>query len=211
MGTYRKLILILIILVCANLAAPHLFSAIKENHFEIRTVPLKVKGWKGSPFTVKQRVKDILETENVYQFSYGNKGDFVELSVVYYPKGRIAFHMPEGCTVGAGEKIIFRDSIQLPGAWGDTKAVYFKVEDRMGNITDHAYVFATHRKAMGSYIFFRLHLLAMGITEKVQSCALIRLSVHENRDNGTEKKIMMEFWKDISPFLKTAISEDTTK
>ncbi len=203
----KKLISIAMILLLSNLIVPFLFSAIKEIRFDGIKIPASYEGWHKTNYEVSSLVKEILETDQVYSFLFRKGKKQVALSIVYYPRGQIAFHLPEGCSVGAGEKIISRDTLSIPGAWGNSIATYFIVRNREGILRHHAYAFATVQEAAGNYFRFRYHLMMMGITRSVQSCALFNMSVRGKNDPAIdETAILQEFWRDFSPVLKSALS-----
>ncbi len=202
----KKLISIAIILLLSNLIAPFLFSGTREIRFDENKIPASVEGWQKTNYDVGSLVKEILETDQVYSFLFQKGKTYVGLSIVYYPKGQIAFHLPEGCSVGAGERIVSRDTLLLPGAWGDSIATHFIVRNREGNLRHHAYAFATDREAAGNYFRFRYHLMTMGITRNVQSCALLNMSVRGKDPAVDEKAVLQEFWRDLSPVLRSAMS-----
>jgi EpsI family protein len=206
MSTNKKLTLIIFILLLSNIIVPYLFSAIKEIPFDLSKIPVNFEGWHTTPHKVDLFVKNILETDQVYSFLFQKGNTAVTLSIVYYPKGQISFHLPEGCNKGAGEKIISRDSIALLGAWGDSLGNHFLVQDRQRNVRHHAYVFATDQEATGNYFRFRFHLMTIGITRSVQSCALLNMSVRGKDRGMDETVILQEFWRDISPMLRLAMS-----
>jgi EpsI family protein len=206
MSTSKKLILIIFILLLSNIIAPYLFSAIKEIPFDAGKIPENFEGWHTTPYRVDLFVKNILETDQVYSYLFQKGNIAITLSIVYYPKGQISFHLPEGCNIGAGEKIISRDALPLSGAWGNSLGTHFKIQDRQGNVRHHAYTFATDEEAAGNYFRFRFHLMTMGITRNVQSCALFNMSVRERGSAMDETVILQEFWRDISPMLRLAMS-----
>lgn len=206
MSTNKKLILIIFILLLSNIIVPYLFSAIKEIPFDAGKIPVNFEGWHTTPHKVDLFVKNILETDQVYSYLFQKGNIAVTLSIVYYPKGQISFHLPEGCNKGAGEKIISRDTLPLSGAWGNSLGNHFLVQNRQGKIFHHAYVFATDQEAAGNYFRFRFHLMTIGITRNVQSCALFNMSVREKDPGIDETDILQEFWRDISPMLRLAMS-----
>ncbi len=207
----KKLISIAMILLLSNLAVLFLFSAVKEIRFDENKIPTSYGGWHKTNYDVGPLVKEILETDQVYSFLFQKGKAYVGLSIVYYPKGQIAFHLPEGCNVGAGESIVSRDRLVLPGAWGNSIATHFIARNREGNLRHHAYAFATDQEAAGNYFRFRYHLMMMGITRNVQSCALLNMSVTGKDSAMDERIILQEFWRDISPALKSAISGNLIK
>jgi EpsI family protein len=203
----QKILAICLLLLFGNIGASGVISVGGEVRFDVKKLPLQFSGWKGYSVEVERFVMEVLETDQVYSFRYEKDLGSVGLTIVYYPKGQVAFHMPEGCAVGAGDKILDDSTIVLPGAWGDSSAKRFRVQDKMGNVTQQIYVFATERDAIGNYLYFRWHLLCMAIKEDKQSCGLIRIYTKETGgevDSGTA--LLKRFWEQMSPFLRSAMS-----
>lgn len=202
----KKLILFILILCMANAVLAVLPHGSRQIRFNVEKVPLSLNGWQGSVSAADTLTRKILGTDDVYDFLYHRDGTQLHLSVVYYPQGQPSFHMPEGCTVGAGEKILSQEWLTVDGAWHESQAAYLKVLNNSGKVTHHLYAFASDEKLSGDYINFRLHLLGLGIRRGIQACALIRVSAHQTNPAVDVERVLSEFWYQISLFLKSAMS-----
>lgn len=203
----KKLVLIILILCLANGVSALLPHGSKKVKFKVERIPLFLGGWQGSLREGDRLAKKILGTDDVYDFNYYKDGKQLQLSIVYYPAGQPAFHMPEGCTVGAGEKILSQERILVGGAWGDSETVYLRVLNNSGSVTHHVYAFASDEKLSADYIKFRLHLVGLSVRRNIQACALIRVSARQTDPaRDTTEMVLREFWHEISIYMRRAMS-----
>lgn len=207
--TLKKLIFLIAALTVSCLAYNFLSQRSSFMQFKKFQIPNRLDNWEITENLVQASVKEILETDDVYAFTYNNNGKYMYLSIVFYPSGNSFFHLPESCTVGSGESILNRDAITVFDAWGKTKLQYLEVINARGQKTFYLYAFATQEKAYGSLLSFKLHLIKQKLSLNPQPSALFRISYtyrNEDRDN-TSKTFLTDFWTNISPFLRKSISD----
>ena len=204
-----KLIIIVALLLIGNGLSANLIKINKKVSFKKNMIPLTIRGWQGSIKQTDELTRSILGTNDVYEYYFKNKKNSLLLSIVYYADGQPAFHMPEGCMVGAGDHIETQKYIKVNSGWGNSDIISLAVQNKLGQVTLHYYAFATNEKLIGDYLKFRLHLIMLGLRRNIQSCALIRLSLIDTDPSINANKVLRTFWKLITPHIKNAIQEDT--
>lgn len=208
-STLKKLIFLIAALTVSCVAYNFFSQSASLIRFKKFQIPNRLNNWERNENSVQARVKEILETNDVYAFTYNNNGKYLYLSIVFYPSGNSFFHLPESCTVGSGESILSEDAITVFDAWGKTKLQYLEVIDARGKKTSYLYAFATKEKAYGSFLSFKLHLIKQKLFFNPQAMALFRISyTHSNEDgDNTGKTFLSDFWRNISPYLRKSISD----
>lgn len=181
----------------------------KKIRFKKNIIPLIIQDWQGSQKQTDELTTNILGTNDVYEYYYNNRKNRLVLSIVYYEDGQPAFHMPEGCMVGAGDHIEVQKNIKINSGWGNSDIISLEVQNRSGQVTHHYYAFATNEKLIGDYFKFRLHLIMLGLRRNIQSCALIRVSLIKSDPSINADKVLRTFWELITPYIKNAIQEDS--
>jgi Protein of unknown function (DUF3485) len=202
----RKLIIIILVLLMAGAVNGFVLRGTKQVGFDIGKIPLLLNGWKGMVIQSDALTRKILETNDVYDIQYSKGASRLQLSIVYYPEGQPAFHMPEGCVVGVGERVDSEKMISVDGAWGRSQMVYMNVLNGSGQAAYHLYAFATMEKLYGDLIKFRFHLLSLGIRRNIQACALIRLSAYQADSSIDAESELKSFWSQISIYLKNEMN-----
>ena len=204
----KKLMIIVIILLIGNALSINLVKMNKKIIFKKNMIPLTIRDWKGSTKQSTELTMNILGTNDVYEYFFKNKKNLLQLSIVYYADGQPAFHMPEGCTLGAGDHLQSKKYIKVNSSWGNSDIVSLQVQNKIGQKVLHYYAFATNEKLIGDYLKFRLHLIMLGLSRNIQSCALIRVSTLEIDPSVNADNVLRTFWKLITPYIKNAIQED---
>ena len=208
--TSKKFIALIASLLFVTVASVYLNRSPSPAFFNLNNISNHVGNWTAYETPVENRVKEILETDHVYSLIYNKGNDNLGLSIVFYPLGNPFYHLPEGCTVGAGESILNKEAMTVKDAWGHTQLQYLEVVNGLGVKTSHLYAFVTQDAAYGNFLKFRLHLLRQKIMNKPQASALFRIFyTHNQVKNDLETKAqLIEFWHAISGQLRSAIIEN---
>ena len=82
-NTPKKLIFLIVALAVSLLAYTFLSKSSTPIQFKRSQIPNRLGNWEISENSVDARVKEILETNDVYAFTYNNSGDYLYLSIVF--------------------------------------------------------------------------------------------------------------------------------
>lgn len=85
-------------------------KSIAPSQVRLEDIPIQLGEWKGKDIPITRRVYQILETEDVLMRQYtNNRGERVDLAIVYSGASRAAFHPPEICYLGDGRELLNRN------------------------------------------------------------------------------------------------------
>lgn len=143
---------------------------------DIYKLPLEIGEWKAKEIPVDEEVKKILETDSVLIREYSNGKDSVWVSLVYYEDSRVALHLPEGCGLGQGSRIIIRDKLKVSPVELEPFEVVRLVFTSPRGKQVMLYYFENGNIRTSSYTKLRFDMMKNKILSKSSRCALVRVS-----------------------------------
>jgi EpsI family protein len=180
-------------------------AKVNSSHARLNELPLVISEFSGRELPVEQSVKDILETPNVLMREYlGPDGLRIILSIVYYDRYRVAFHLPEGCMTGQGSVIVksLREPVTAPGAEEPFIANRLVLEQPEGK--EHVfYFFIAGDLITASYPRMRLHLMMEHVKRRPTGAALVRFSAKTRERDEEILESLSDFIEQMVPVLRS--------
>jgi EpsI family protein len=160
--------------------------------------PLIIGDYLGRDLPVDESAKNILETPNVLMREYvGAEGVAVTLSIVYYERYRVAFHLPEGCMTGVGSIIAASGTEHISD---DPPIIANKLILKQSEGAEFVYYFFMVGDLITpSYPEMRLKLMTEHLKRRNVGAALVRFSAKTNgEDEDDALRVMRDFGKQLA-------------
>jgi len=197
---------------CVLVVTLSLFSALmffikvdqtpRELFVDIFKMPMVLKGWQAENILIEKKVKDILETEFVLSRKYSKGLDSIQLDVIYYNNKQIAFHLPEGCFLGQGSRLIERNAREIELLDKEHFWVNQLVTtDGKGHYQMMLYFFETGKLKTNNSLPLRLQMIKDKFKLKKNSAALIRVTIPVKENIEESFLVLQEFLRVIVPIL----------
>jgi EpsI family protein len=184
-----------------------------DNHLASKPVtvnledfPFTVGNWRGTPYMVEDRVKELLETDYILSRDYvSEKGEHVYLSLVYYPDNKIGFHNPESCNTGVGMKVLEERLVPLtvPLAGGRQQQIELNmlVLGREEPTKVIYYFYLTGDAMTGKYSTFRWEMMQQQMRFKRPSGAQVQLHIPIRGSKEDTRKLVENYMTSLAPVL----------
>jgi len=200
---HRFFIIIFITLVAAGFA----YSANSIKPFENRKFfdfPLNVNGWMGEDIPMSEYVYRGIETPYLFLRNYYSARSQVpvNLSIVWFDDTNIAFHAPEACLGGVGERVKEKTSFIAP--INDQKTLEMGkliVGGDKGRKQLVLYYFDVDGYSTISQKEIRLHVLLKRLTFKRSSASFIRLMTPIVTTEQDASDFLLDFVRTVYPLI----------
>lgn len=168
---------------------------------DVSRLPRTIGRWVAVDVPMEQKVRDILETDEVLLRQYSDgAGRSVGVAIVYYADSeRVALHLPESCLMGHGSRLSGRQPETIAVRGGHVPAMKLVIE--RGSARDFViYYFQSGRYHTASYLDFRVRMLLNRLSGKQAGCSLVRFSASIPGDRSGKEclALLHEFIGEIS-------------
>lgn len=202
----RAIIIVLLLLATSGFVMIDSYLANKPVTVNLEDFPLTVGDWRGTPFIVEDRVKNLLDTEYILSRDYeGPRGDHVYLSLVYYPDNKIGFHNPESCNTGVGMKVLDERIVPVTVTLKDGKQERIDLNRLVLGITEPArviyYFYLTGDRMTGKYSTFRWEMLQQQMRFKRPSGAQVQLHLPVKDSVEATRDVVSRYMNSLAPAL----------
>lgn len=202
----RAITLLLLLLATSGFVFLDNHLANKPVTVKLEDFPFTVGEWRGTPYTVEDRVKDILETEYILSRDYSSpQGEHVYLSLVYYPDNKIGFHNPESCNTGVGMKVlderIVPITVTLAGGKQEQIDLNRLVLGHSEPVRVIYYFYLSGDRMTGKYSTFRWEMLQQQMQFKRPSGAQVQLHVPVRGSVDATRDVVTRYMNSLAPAL----------
>lgn len=168
---------------------------------QMSNFPKKVADWEGQDVELRESDYAILETRNLIMRDYKNlnRGDSVNLYIIYSSDNRKALHPPEICYTGGGAGTILEKGVTTLSS--NFKANKFIIENK--NLSQLVvYWFKSGDLSTYSYIHQQLKSVKDRLMQKKTSGAMIRISTNIDPKNPNKAiNLIKSFSESIIPII----------
>ncbi len=202
----RAIIIVLLLLATSGFVMIDSYLANKPVTVNLEDFPLTVGDWRGTPFIVEDRIKDLLDTEYILSRDYeGPQGDHVYLSLVYYPDNKIGFHNPESCNTGVGMKVLDERIVPVTVTLKDGRQERIDLNRLVLGITEPVrviyYFYLTGDRMTGKYSTFRWEMLQQQMQFNRPSGAQVQLHIPVKDSVEATRDVASRCMNSLAPAL----------
>jgi EpsI family protein len=201
----RLMIVTALLGVCALSLVPLYVSQAKREwaQADLAGIPNVMGEWQGEDIAVDQQTQDILESSAVLVRKYTSGDRAVWLSLVYYSDNRVALHVPENCSIGAGTDILAKAVVPIAIEGGLDSAANKLVIRKKRSTQIILYYFQAGEFITPSYIKMRWRMIGNYLKNKSSSGALVRYSTIADRGEEEAVKTLQQFISLAAPVLQS--------
>lgn len=204
----KAITILLLLLATSGFVMLDSHLANKPVTVNLEDFPFTVGDWRGTPYLVEDRVKDILDTDYILSRDYTSpQGEHVYLSLVYYPDNKIGFHNPESCNTGVGMRVIENRIVPITVTQQDGKK---EQVDLNMLVMGHAepvrviyYFYLSGDRMTGKYSAFRWEMLQQQLQFKRPSGAQVQLHVPVRGSVDATRDVVTRYMNSLAPALRT--------
>lgn len=195
----------LIILILTSTAAILIYRVyhlepLKNNRLFL--FPNRIQGWIGKELPMEPWVYESLETSFAIMRDYQSPGgDSVNLAIVWYDDKEIAFHSPEACLGGVGNRVNAISEYLLSVAQRGQTQVGRIIADNDRNKLMVLYYYITDGFITANQIDLRKEVLGKRLKMKRSSAAFIRLLMPIAGSSERSQSILEEFLRLSLPLI----------
>ncbi len=198
----HNIILIIIITLVAALLVYKANSAEPLTNPRFFDFPLTINDWHGRDIPMGDYVYKGIETRYLFLRDYYSPrySTPVNLSIVWFDDTNIAFHTPEACLGGVGDRVI-EDSIIKVKLNGKEYKIGKFITNLGGARSLVLYFFDVDGYITTSQVDIRLRVLLKRLAFKRTSASFVRIMAPIKTDEAHTMKICLDFLRDIFPFV----------
>lgn len=204
----RAIIIVLLFLVTSGFVMLDSRLANRPVTVNLEDFPFTVGDWRGTPYLVEDRVKDILDTDYILSRDYTSpQGEHVYLSLVYYPDNKIGFHNPESCNTGVGMRVIENRIVPVTvtseGGKQEQIDLNMLVMGHAEPVRVIYYFYLSGDRMTGKYSAFRWEMLQQQLQFKRPSGAQVQLHVPVRGSVDATRDVVTRYMNSLAPALRT--------
>ena len=213
----KYIVVIAVLLVCGLLVIriETVKATIMErtsSRIEFSNLPLKLDSWKGSDIQIDEELYEMLGTRDVLIRQYqDDKGNCVDLAVVYSAENRQSFHPPELCFLGGGVELIGKTREEIALGQGDVLSVnklVMRMQEKGGDSSANTkvlawYWFSAGNRFMSSFYKQQAHVTLDALKGRGIKGALIRVSAWGKSPDLEDRA--KSFIRKAAPYLKKTL------
>ena len=164
--------------------------------------PLTFDRWTGQDIPMSEYVYRGIETPYLFMRNYSSLGDPIQvnLALVWFDDTNVAFHTPEACLGGLGDKVLKKSKVGVQLGGRDVEVVQDLVEIGATRFLVF-YFFDVDGSITTSQIGIRLHVLKKRLSFERASASFIRIMAPITNDERQTNKILTEFLLAMYPLL----------
>lgn len=202
MKKYRTFSAVFLILVLTAIAGNFFYFSViisRQDEISIANFPKIIGEWSSVDVPLDKRVYELLETKNLIMRDYKNqKGEAVNLYIIYSQDDRKVSHPPEICLQGDGGTVVEKSLLNVSSKIKATKLVLEKKNSREIAV----YWYKAGKEYTNDYISQQIKISLDRLWGKRTSLALIRvIAVIENNDDKQTLAKILSFCSLIEPLL----------
>ena len=178
----------------------HSIEALKNE--KLFTFPLKIGQWSAKEIPMENWVFESLETPYaILRDYYSPNGDKVNLAIVWYDDKEVAFHAPEACLGGVGNKVKEKTDYQLRIDNSKNYRIGELHVERNNQKFLVLYYFISDGYVTQKQVELRTRILLRRLTMNRTSAALIRLMMPVGKDHRHARVTLQAFLKGTSALI----------
>ncbi len=202
----KAITILLLLLATSGFVMLDSHLANKPVAVNLEDFPFSVGDWRGTPYLVEDRVKEILDTEYILSRDYASpQGEHVYLSLVYYPDNKIGFHNPESCNTGVGMKVLEERIVPITVTPAGGKQEQIDLNMLVLGYTEPVrviyYFYLSGDRMTGKYSNFRWEMLQQQMQFKRPSGAQVQLHVPARGNVDSTRDVVTRYMNSLAPAL----------
>ncbi len=204
----RAIIILLLLFATSGFVFLDNHMASKPVTVKLEDFPLTLGSWRGTPYFVEDRVKNILDTEYILSRDYVNpQSEHVYLSLVYYPDNKIGFHNPESCNTGVGMKVLEERLIPITVSLREGKQEQIDLNmlvlgtDVPSKVIYYFYL--TGDTMIGKYSTFRAEMMLQQMQFKRPSGAQVQIHIPVRGGVEATRSVVTDYITSLAPALRS--------
>jgi EpsI family protein len=202
----KAIIILILLLATSGFVFLDNHLAGKPVTVNLEDFPFTVGNWRGTPYFVEDRVKELLETDYILSRDYvSEKGEHVYLSLVYYPDNKIGFHNPESCNTGVGMKVLEERLVPVTVGLGVGKQKQINLNMLVLGHEEPTkviyYFYLTGDAMTGKYSTFRWEMMQQQMRFKRPSGAQVQLHIPIRGNVEDTRKLVANYMTSLAPVL----------
>lgn len=205
----KQPIIVILLTLLASALVFKLHNAESIRNEKLFSFPLTIGQWLGKDIPMEGWVFDSLDTPYAILRDYSSpNGDVVNLAVTWYDDKEIAFHAPEACLGGLGNKVKDKAVYQLNKPSCQDFPVGKLLVERNNMTFLVLYYFINDGYVTASQVELRKKVMLKRLYQKRTSCAFVRLMMPIHKSQEHTRMVLEDF---LTATLPTLIEYTDTK
>ena len=165
--------------------------------------PMEIDQWTGRKITMESWVFKSLDTSYAILRDYRSPdGDIVNLAITWYDDREVAFHAPEACLGGVGDKVKEKTVYPILFEKDQNHQIGKLLVERNGQRSLVLYYFVNDGYVTPSQTELRIRVLLKRLRFKRTSAAFVRLMMPITKSREITRGILETYLKQTLPIIK---------
>jgi len=204
MKQIKRRVFIVAILTLTVAAVVYHFENIESlNNENLFNFPLNIETWSGKDIPMEDWVYESLETPYAILRDYKSQDETnINLAIVWYDDKEIAFHAPESCLGGMGNKV--KENIAYKLMADDNREYYIGklIVERGYSKSMVLYYFINEDFISPDQIELRKKIMLRKLKLERTSAAFVRIMMSVEKDPAYTQIILEDYFRKTIPFVK---------
>jgi len=198
----KKHITIILLTLAASLVVFRVHNAEPIKNEKLFSFPLQIGEWSGKDIPMEDWVFESLETPYGILRDYrSHDGEIVNLAITWYDDREVAFHAPEACLGGVGNKVKEKSIYHVKiNGYQDYPIGKLLVERNKVRLLV-LYYFINDSYITPNQVKLRKRILLKRLQFKRTSAAFVRLMMPIIKNQEYTRKVLERYLRDIFPIV----------
>ena len=208
----KKYLIVIVLTLLTSVAIFKVHNIEPLTNKKLFSFPMRIGQWTGQEIPMEDWVFKSLETPYGILRNYRSPdGETVNLAVTWYDDREVAFHAPEACLGGVGNKVKEKTIYPVIFDKDHNHQIGKLLVERNNNRSLVLYYFINDGYVTPSQTKLRTRILLKRLRFKRTSAAFVRLMMPITKSREHTKEVLEKYLRDIFPYIIEYTHTDRAK